>query len=215
LQKKLVSILIVAMFLTSIFLVASPAKAAQIPESEPMHIAPEEKVDFSSPSTELLTDPYEIGHHSYYNVGDIVPWILRDAYLGRYYLTNYQLRALGTTGEIWVQLNLAFPVGDPRAVPTILDSEANYMLAEFESNIYPTDTGYFGNPDFHDGSYSALHPTRYYDETGRNVILVSNIRDQNYWQYGYPYYIAGFYSSTIEYYTDRNVISIDAYAWER
>jgi len=219
LKKRLVSILIVAMFLTSVFLVVAPVKAAQIPESEPMHIAPEEKVDFTLPSTELLTETYEVGHNSYYNVGDIVPWILRDAWLDRYYLANYQLRAIGTTAEIWVAIGsaLGWKAGDPRPTPTILDDQVAYMLQEFENNIYPTDTSYFGDPDFHDGSNSALSPTRYYEETGRSVVLVSNIRDQNWHEYGpppYPYYVIGFYSSTIEFYTDRNVISIDAYDWE-
>jgi len=199
--------------------VAVPVTVATLPESEPMHIAPEEKVDLTLPSSELLTEPYEVGHHSYYNVGDIVPWILRDAWLGRYYLANYQLRAIGTTAEIWVAIGaaLGWKAGDPRPTPVILDSEVAYMLQEFENNIYPTDTSYFGDPDFHDGSNAYLSPTRYYEETGRNVILVSNIRDQNWHQYGpppYPYYVIGFYSSTIEFYTDRNVISIDAYDWE-
>ncbi|HZD10468.1 MAG TPA: choice-of-anchor J domain-containing protein, partial [Candidatus Binatia bacterium] len=91
---------------------------------------------------------------------------------------------------------------------------------EFENNIYPTEIGFFGEPDFHDGSNSLLVqlgyvPEGYYDDTaGRQVVLVANIRDDNYYDPNYPLYIAGFYSGALEAYFDRNTMSIDAYDWE-
>jgi hypothetical protein len=45
-------------------------------------------------------------------------------------------------------------------------------------------------------------------------VLVSNVRDDNYYDPNYPNYIAGFYSPTFEVYFDRNIMSIDAYDWE-
>jgi hypothetical protein len=45
-------------------------------------------------------------------------------------------------------------------------------------------------------------------------VLVSNIRDDNYYDPDYELYIAGFYSPTFEGYFDRNVMSIDAWEWE-
>jgi hypothetical protein len=86
--------------------------------------------------------------------------------------------------------------------------------------MYPTETAFFGMPDFHDGTYSLLEawgyvdPGTYYDENGRQVVLVSNIGDDNYYDPDYPLYIAGFYSPSFEAYFDRNVMSIDAYDWE-
>jgi hypothetical protein len=47
------------------------------------------------------------------------------------------------------------------------------------------------------------------NESGRQVVLVSNIRDDNYYDPTYPNYIAGFYSPTFEAYFDRNIMSID------
>ena len=74
-------------------------------------------------------------------------------------------------------------------------------------------------PDFHDGSASLLEawgyvdPGYYADTAGRQVVLVSNVRDDNYYDPDYGAYIAGFYSPTFEAYFDRNIMSIDAYDW--
>ena len=75
-------------------------------------------------------------------------------------------------------------------------------------------------PDTHDGSVcfsprlgDALPAGYYYDEAGRQVVLVSNVRDENYFDSTYPIYIAGFYSPTYEIFFDRNVMTIDAYDW--
>ena len=72
----------------------------------------------------------------------------------------------------------------------------------------------------HDGTYSLLEawgyvePGYYGDEDGRQVVLVSNVIDDNYFDPTYPNYIAGFYSPSFEAYFDRNIMSIDSYAWE-
>jgi hypothetical protein len=44
-------------------------------------------------------------------------------------------------------------------------------------------------------------------------VLVANVRDDNYYDPTYPLYIAGFYSSSLEAYFDRNTMTIDAYDW--
>ena len=159
-------------------------------------------------------------HHSYWQIGDYAYWLAADFYAGYYFLAKYQLRAIGNTVEIWVQENMSWPEGDPRSYPTILDEQIQYLLNEFDNKIYPIDTEYFGVPDFHNGSYAVLPEwvglpgDYYYEENGRSVILVSNIKDENYYNSSYPYYIAGFYSSAYESFFDRNVITIDCYAWE-
>jgi hypothetical protein len=57
-------------------------------------------------------------------------------------------------------------------------------------------------------------PADYYaDPAGRQVVLVSNIRDDNYYDYTFPNYIAGFFTTAFETFFDRNVMSIDAYDW--
>jgi hypothetical protein len=218
-KGKLIAVLILTLLFVSTFSMvrvdlttASPA----LPDYTPIDIANAPKYDITVEEKIDPSDP-----KPYWNVGDIAYWFVADFYTGYYYVTRYQLRAIGNTVEVWVQVNLRWPSGDPRPTPVILDEQIAYLLNEFDNKIYPIDTEYFGTPDFLDGSYAALPgmlglpSDYYYEETGRNVILVSNIRDENYYNSSYPYYVAGFYSSAFEYYFDRNVITIDCYQWER
>jgi len=215
-------ILMIAVFLVSItpLTIVPTTATVELPDYEPIDIGPwlREKnlpIDMSLPEIVMPE------HHSYYEVGDIIYWLALDDYMGYYFFTPYELRAIGDVCEIWVQVDLSWPEGDPRAYPTILDEQVAYLLEEFETKIYPIDVEYFGEPDTHCGDYAALvawgyvPEGYYYEETGRNVILVSNVRDENYYDYEYPYYIAGFYSGSFEFYFDRNIISIDTWQWER
>jgi len=146
-------------------------------------------------------------------------WLRLNAVTGGYGLTTYHLVAQGPLAQIWVQTNLAWPAGDPRPTPVITCEQAQYLLGEFENNIYPKEINYFGMPDGHDGSAAylpglvGLPPDYYYDSAGRQVVLVSNVRDENYFDPTYPNYIAGFYSPSYETYFDRNVMTIDSYDW--
>jgi len=144
----------------------------------------------------------------YYSIGDTLTWLVLDDFNGGYINQTFELRGIGTEIEIWVQLDLGWPDQDTREVPVITDSQVNEMINEFETNIYPTTTQYFGVPDDHYGIDA------YYEETARNIMLVSNIRDESYYDDKYPYYIVGFYSPFFENQFDRNIISIDAYKWE-
>lgn len=146
--------------------------------------------------------------------GDVVTWIWYDDNTG-IYLAPYRLRAVGVHCEVWVMDDLSWYYDDdPRDIPVVTDAQVLSMVNEFDNIIYPTTTGYFGQEDWHDGSLAVL-PFDYYDDEGKSVILVSNIGDENYRDYTFPSYIAGFYwGGVFEYYCDRNVISIDAYQWE-
>ncbi len=220
-KVKVVAIFIIAFLIVSTFglvRVESTAASPVLPDYTPIDIA-------DAPQYEIVADiPIEPrSHHSYWQVGDIAIWLMADFYRGRYYLTYYQLKAIGNTVEIWVQLYLGWPSGDPRPTPVILDEQVQYILNEFDNKIYPIEIEYFGVPDFHNGSNAMLPvwypqyftPDYFYEPSGRNVILVSNIRDENYYNPTYPYYVAGFYSSAFDIYFDRNVITIDCYQWER
>ncbi|MBN2374184.1 immune inhibitor A [bacterium] len=155
-------------------------------------------------------------------------WFGLDDYCGYFYFKWYELRAVGTNCEIWVALDMGWttpPVicqeqsTDPfaRELPVITDEQVAYLLNEFDNNIYPTDTEYFGAPDPHDGTNSLLvawgHvPPDYYDGD-KIVLLVDNVRDRKWYDNDYPWYIAGFFSLAYEAYFDRNIITIDAYDW--
>lgn len=145
------------------------------------------------------------------------------------------LRACVGNVEVWVQNDLRFPFNatysDPRnADPTnyeITDEMAQYIAEVFNSIIYPIDTTYFGKPFDRDGSgnifigrmYPTAPPNWWYwieapDNPQRVILKILNIRDTNYYDPTYPYYTAGFYSSTYTMtYYKRNMIHIDCWRW--
>lgn len=146
-------------------------------------------------------------------------WMSLDDYSGVYFFDTFYKVAESAGAEVWIQADLSFPAGDPRATPVITCEQANYLVGEFDNNIYPTEVAFFGAPDLHDGSAALLEawgyvPAGYYaDSAGRQVVLVSNVEDDNYYDPDYPNYIAGFYSPTFEAYFDRNIMSIDSHDW--
>ena len=165
----------------------------------------------------LQEDPVIPDYPDYCEEGDYKKWAILDDYLGGYYAADFILRRRGVDCEIWVQADLSYPEkkGEHRDTPVITDKDINYLLAEFEYTIYGNTTEYFGNEDFHNGTYQSVTSLgEHYDEHGRSVILVSNVRDEAYYDASYPYYIAGFYSSSFESFFDRNIITIDSHDWE-
>src|SRR5574338_1088355 len=81
--------------------------------------------------------------------------ILND-YLGRYQATYFNLMGDSPNSQVWVQANLAWPIGDPRAKPEITCDQVSYMMGQFDNNMYPTETSFFGMPDFLDGTNAYL-----------------------------------------------------------
>ncbi|WP_435169327.1 choice-of-anchor J domain-containing protein [Paenibacillus glycanilyticus] len=146
------------------------------------------------------------------DVGTVKPWLTNNDVNGQYYLTNFTLRAVGKSGEVWVANNLKFPDGDPRnGSVQITDEQVQYLLNEFETRIYPKEIEYFAPPAERKGEegYNGL----YKDDSGRVVILIDNIKDQSYYDPNYPSYIAGYFSPTISDFADRNVMTIDSLDW--
>ncbi len=131
----------------------------------------------------------------------------------------FTLRSVGETVEVWVADDLSFPVGDPRTTPKITQEQVDKLKLEFDSNIYPVATDFFGTPDMLDGSHSPLAdwgyvPQGYYEGNSKVLILVDNILDENYYDPSYPFFVAGFFWQTLENYIDRNIITIDTNSWE-
>ncbi|MHA1562495.1 MAG: hypothetical protein ACTSPA_10260 [Promethearchaeota archaeon] len=201
-----------------VFVVSGIGSIVSVSANDPMNLQPYDvgaslrKTNYQIKSQETYRHRELTGKSD--DEGIFLEWAILDDWEGAYYYAIYELRAIGDLCEIWVQVDMAYPEGDPRDTPVVTDAQAEYLLAEFEGNIYPIDTDYFGTPDFHDGSKPSLHGSDWADDTGRSVILVSNVRDESYYDSSYPYYIAGFYSPTFEEFFDRNIISLDSYAWE-
>src|SRR5215217_5081424 len=64
---------------------------------------------------------------------------LNDA-IGLYEFRTFILRAIGTSGEVWVAADLQFPLGDCRGLVEITQAQVEYMLGQFDKQIRPTDT---------------------------------------------------------------------------
>ena len=89
-------------------------------------------------------------------VGTVRQWIALDDALGRLYRKNYTLRGVGNNIEVWVADDLAFPAGDCRSQittsTTITDDQVAHLISEFDTNMYPTETGIFSTPPDRDGT---------------------------------------------------------------
>jgi len=233
-MKKLVSILIVVALTSSMILVAIPINASVplLPDYEPVdwQSALAGSIEMPTVSTyegyqEISTfeSPPPVGTKAY-------DWYLRAISRGTPTGTQpwMTLRAVSGYVEVWVQDYLWFLPGDPRNNDPynlmITDEMCQYLADEFNNVIYPTDTTYFGKPFDRDGDNTIFEqlgwPEYYYnwtlalDNPQRVILKVLNIRDDNYYDPTYPYYVAGFYSSTytVSYY-NRNMIHIDAWRW--
>jgi Immune inhibitor A peptidase M6 len=130
----------------------------------------------------------------------------------------FTLTSVGENVEIWVANDLSFPAGDPRPAHVVTQEQADKLRDEFDKNIYPKATAFFGTPDVHDGSKSPLAgknvPAGYYEGSDKVIMLVDNIQDDNYTNPSYPFFVAGFFWQTLENYMDRNIITIDTNSWE-
>ncbi len=162
-------------------------------------------------------------------VGDQRIMLALDDFHGQYIFKTFTFRGSNKAAEVWVANNLNFPTGDCRNGPrtTISNDQVSYLLGQFANNIRPTDTSWFGEPAVRTGKDALLDDLltdlglstpamAYFNGTGKDLILVDNVRDDNYFDTNNANslsYIAGFFSSTISFYTDRNVMTVDAFDW--
>jgi len=142
----------------------------------------------------------------------------------------FTLKAVTAHSEIWVSDVLDFKPGDCRndgVRNVITQGQVDYLANQFENNIYPKESAEFSVPPNRDGSaarrgepgtpFALTGGDNYYGGDGqRIVILVDNVRDDNYNDLNNSQglsYIAGFFSSTINVNLDRNVMTVDSYDW--
>jgi hypothetical protein len=167
-------------------------------------------------------------------VGTSRTWLALNDAQGRYYLKNYTLRGVGNHVEVWVANDLNFPAGDCRndgVRNVITDGQVNYLIGQFDENMYPIEAEWWGTAPSRDGKHALLPtffngkkgnggvniPESNYKGEGDNiVVLVDNVRDDNYYDTNNANtksYIAGFYSSALDDYFDRTVMSVDSWDW--
>jgi len=93
------------------------------------------------------------------------------------------------------------PNGCWRLKDRISTAQLGYLLAEFDNNIYPTNTLIYGEP----------LPR---GDEGRKVwILILNIRDESYYDCTQTSYVAGYYSASENAENNKNMMHIDTYDW--
>jgi hypothetical protein len=198
----------------SLFVFAKAEPVRTLPDYEPKELGPEFRESEFGIDFGYFNLPSEASVKSSYTAKT---WMTLNSYTGYYVFTNYYLMGESDNTQVWVQQDMSWPAGDPRSTPVVTQEDVDFLLNEFDTVIYPRDTEYFGVPDAHDGTYSLLEawgyvpPGYYADAEGRDVILISNIIDDAYYDPLYPAYIVGFYSPSFEGYFDRNIISIDCY----
>jgi hypothetical protein len=93
------------------------------------------------------------------------------------------------------------PNGCWRPEDRISIAQLAYLLEQFDTVIYPTDTSVFGEP------------------LGRGVegqktwILIHNIRDESFYDCSQTSYIAGYFSASEDAANNKNMMHIDSYDW--
>ncbi|MFX1501024.1 MAG: hypothetical protein ACFFDH_08690 [Promethearchaeota archaeon] len=232
-RKKIIGLLIVFSFLNIAIFSSLILLAKSSPDALPEYIP----VDINSGLAGKIENPSLSGdlgsYGGYYDFEDTPPvgttvtdWYL-EALTGDPSMT---LRWVEGNVEIWVQDDLSFPAGDPRNDDPynlmVSDAMIEYLADEFNDNIYPKDTEFFGIPFDRDGTDTAFeyygYPEEYYnwtvatDNPQRTIIKILNCRDDNYYDPTYPYYVVGFFNRGYDGYYNRNMIHIDAWSyWQR
>jgi hypothetical protein len=172
-------------------------------------------------------------------VGEVRNWLALDDHYGFYYRKQYTLRAVGQHIEVWVASELNRRAPASTALPqvgqssgtsfldndcrngdrtVVTDAQVSYLVQQFDTNIYPKESATFSVPPDRDGANAILRPPTYNPGgTGGNIVtLIDNVRDDNFYDFdntrGFSY-IAGFFSSQLNDFFDRNVMTIDAFDW--
>ena len=164
-------------------------------------------------------------------VGDMKMWPTIDFVTGALNFKEFTLRGVGANIEVWVlsgsdavSTGTDFPADDCRndVRTEISDDQVNYLIDEFDGNIYPKESQAFSVPPERDGTNSAAEdlgfPADYYEGDGDDVVvLVDNVRDENFYDTDNQNslsYVAGFYTSFFDdVVLDRLTMTIDAWDW--
>ena len=88
-----------------------------------------------------------------------------------------------------------------RPEDVISHAQLEYLLSEFDNNIYPTVADVFGEP------------LERGDEGKKTWILIFNIRDESYYDCAQTSYIAGYFSASESAENNKNIMHIDSYDW--
>jgi Immune inhibitor A-like, MAM domain len=160
-------------------------------------------------------------------VGTVKTWPVVNFVTGGALLRSFTLRTVGDKIEIWVDNNLNFPTtptNDCRndgSRNVVTPEQTAYLADQFDTNMYPVESEAFSVPPSREGTNATLYtllptlfPVGYFAGPGDKVVtLITNIRDENFSDVNFPSYTAGYHSSGINAFVDRNVMTIDSFDW--
>ena len=135
------------------------------------------------------------------------------------YPKSFAFRGAGRRIEVWVAGDLDFLPGDCRngARTQVSDEQVRDLIRAFDKVIYPRESAVFSVPPNRDGTNALVPPPfRPQGDGEKIVVLVDNIRDESYFDFGNEHdlpYGVGLYVSQLDDIFDRNVMTIDAYDW--
>jgi hypothetical protein len=235
-RRSLVALSAVALLTALVPVAGASATAAARPAQRPAGDIRELPTDYKLPR--VTKDPAAAAQASRIfdaqratEVGDEKIWLAIDDEEQSLYTKDYTFRGKGDHIEVWVasdsdevSAGTDFPDGDCRndERTEITDDQVNYLIDEFDTNIYPKESATFSVPPNRDGRRAPLAkmlelPGGYYSGAGdKIVVLIDNVRDANFYDTDNANglsYIAGFFSSGFNFYLNRNVMTIDAYDW--
>jgi len=93
------------------------------------------------------------------------------------------------------------PYGCWRPEDIISHAQLEYMLDEFDNNMYPTIAEVYGEPLARG------------DEGKKTWTLIFNIRDDSYYDCSQTSYVAGYFSASESAENNKNIMHIDSYDW--
>ena len=160
--------------------------------------------------SDVATNASPIGEPA--DIGDELTITVSDNGLGVDYDETFVVVLDGTWGIILIEeaaydsfdgtyYHFPNPNGCWRTEDVISHAQLSYLLDEFDGNIYPTVSTYFGAP----------LPRG--DEGQKTWILVFNIRDEAYYDCTETTYIAGYFSASESATNNKNIMHIDSYDW--
>jgi Immune inhibitor A peptidase M6 len=170
-------------------------------------------------------------------VGETRTWLSLDDVGGFYYPKVFTLKAINDKTEVWAasearpapargatpgsagaSTGTGFLDGDCRNSRTdVTETQAAYLANEFQNNMLVKESPVFSIAPDRDGSKTTLKAPFAPQAPGqRTVVLVDNVRDANFYDLNNTKglsFIAGFFSSQLNGFFDRNVMTIDGFDW--
>jgi hypothetical protein len=154
-----------------------------------------------------------------------IEWELDKKYFLDYELNmkTFTLKDTGKHVELWLSNDLSYSDKDLRNPDSVSDEQVKRMKAYFEEVVYSSFGAEDSIPEFHNGENSWLVkegslPKDYYavkPSESRLIILIDNIKDEQYYNENHSEFIPGYYWNLLKKYIDRDIIIINSRDWDR